>query len=101
MATYDGVWASFSLLHDTKANMPKRLAQAHRALRSKGQFFLGLKLGEGEHRDSIGRFYAYYTEAELELLLSDAGFEITDRRYGEEVGLDGKMWPYILIYAHA
>lgn len=100
-AAFDGVWASFSLLHARKADFPGHLVQAHRALKPGGQLYLGMKLGEGEARDGIGRFYAYYSEAELEDHLRDAGFTITSRRTGEEVGLDGQMWPFIVIYAHA
>lgn len=98
---FDGIWASFSLLHAPKAKMARHLASAYRALKPGGQFYLGMKLGDGEARDTIGRFYAYYTEAELEGLLADAGFTITHRRHGEEPGLDGQMWPFLLIYAHA
>lgn len=97
---YDGVWASFSLLHARKADFPGHLAQAHRALKPGGQLFLGMKLGDGEARDGIGRFYAYYSEAELEDHLSTAGFTLTARRTGEEAGLDGQIWPFIVIYAH-
>lgn len=100
-AIYDGIWASFSLLHARKADFPGHLAAAHRALKPGGQLYLGMKLGTGEARDSIGRFYAYYSEPELERLLSGAGFTITSRRRGEEAGLDGQLWPFILLYAHA
>lgn len=98
---YDGIWASFSLLHAAKVRFPAHLAAAHRALKPGGRFYLGMKLGEGEQRDGIGRFYAYYTEDELKAHLTTAGFTVTDARYGEEVGLDGENWPYILLYAHA
>lgn len=100
-AAFDGVWASFSLLHDRKANMPARLAQIHRALVAGGRLALGLKLGEGEKRDEIGRFYAFYTEDELQDLLAAAGFTVTRKKYGEAKGLDGQMWPWIMVYAHA
>ncbi|KMW59256.1 Methyltransferase [Candidatus Rhodobacter oscarellae] len=99
-AEYDGVWASFSLLHAQKADFPGHLAAAHRALKPGGQLYLGMKLGAGEERDGIGRFYAYYSEDELEGLMTEAGFTVTDKQYGEEPGLDGVMWPFILVYAH-
>lgn len=99
-AEFDGIWASFSLLHARKAAFPGHLAQAHRALKPGGQLYLGMKLGEGEARDSIGRFYAYYSEEELAELLAKAGFTITQSSLGEEPGLDGVMWPYTVIHAH-
>ena len=99
VAAYDAIWASFSLLHAPKADMPRHLAAISRALRPDGWFFLGTKLGTGEHRDSIGRFYAYYSEAELTDLLDTAGFEIADTYTGDEAGLSGEVAPFILIHA--
>lgn len=99
VAAYDAIWASFSLLHAPKSDMPKHLAAIARALRPGGWFFLGTKLGEGEYRDSIGRFYAYYSEAELTDLLATAGFTIADTYTGTEAGLSGEVAPFILIHA--
>lgn len=99
VAEYDAVWASFSLLHAPKADMPRHLAAIARALKPEGWFFLGTKLGEGEYRDSIGRFYAYYTQPELTDLLANAGFEIVDKYLGTEAGLSGEVAPFILIHA--
>ena len=59
---YDGIWANFSLLHAPKADLPNHLAALHAALKPKGRLHLGMKLGTGEQRDTIGRFYAYYTD---------------------------------------
>ncbi|MGB0519279.1 MAG: class I SAM-dependent methyltransferase, partial [Candidatus Puniceispirillaceae bacterium] len=57
-AAYDAVWASFSLLHAPRAEMPANLVRIHRAIRPGGLFYMGLKLGAGEARDAAGRFYA-------------------------------------------
>lgn len=86
---YDGVWASFCLLHAPKAAMPGNLARIFRALRDGGLFYLGLKTGEGERRDSLGRFYSYFTPDEIERLLADAGFAGIDIREREGGGYDG------------
>lgn len=95
---YDGIWANFSLLHAPKAAMPKHLAQARRALRSGGRFCIAMKTGDGEHRDGIGRFYAYYGEDELKELLAQAGFTVTDQTNGVTVGLDGRDWPWVVLH---
>lgn len=71
---FDGIWASFSLLHDPRAAMPLHLARIARALRPGGVFYLGLKEGRGVHRDRHGRLCTYFTEAELRPLLAEAGF---------------------------
>ena len=99
-AAYDGIWASFSLLHAPKAAFPRHLAAIHRALRPKGVLYLGLKLGQGEERDSLGRFYAYYKEPELRALLDGAGFGRIRATSGEGAGLAGTVDRFILLTAH-
>ncbi len=101
IATYGGIWASFSLLHARKAELPDLLARIHRALRAGGRFGLGMKSGSGEARDTLGRFYAYYSQTELYDLLTNAGFQITETRTGIAPGLDGVEAPWIWIDAHA
>lgn len=98
-AAYDGVWASFSLLHAPKADFPRHLGAIHRALKPAGTLYLGLKLGTGEHRDSLGRFYAYYEEPELRGLLHDAGFTGIEATTGEGAGLAGTVDRFILLTA--
>ncbi len=99
--TYDGVWANFSLLHAPKSDMPKHLAQIHGAMRAGGLFHIGVKTGEGEHRDTLGRFYAYYEARELMNLLRDAGFTTEDSDTGVGRGLSGSYDPWIVVRARA
>ena len=98
---FDGVWAHFSLLHATKRKFSNHLTALHRSLKSKGIFTIGMKLGEGERRDDIGRFYSYYSELQLIALLEDNGFKTKEVSHGEDIGLDGKLAPWIIIRAHA
>lgn len=98
---YDGIWANFSLLHAPRADMPRHLSALHRALKSGGQLHIGLKTGTGEARDRLGRLYTYYTQPELEGLLSTAGFTITSHRLGRGAGLDGSLSDWITVAAHA
>ena len=81
--------------------MPRHLAALHAALKPGGLFHIGLKTGTGEKRDALGRFYTYYTEAELEDLLSDAGFAVQFRAYGRDKGLDGVDADWIVMRALA
>lgn len=97
---YDGIWANFSLLHAPKADMPGHLARLRQALKPGGLFHIGLKTGTGEYRDSIGRFYAYYTEDEMSNLLRDAGFTPFSSVTGTEPGLSGEEAPWVCIAAH-
>jgi SAM-dependent methyltransferase len=97
---YDGVWANFSLLHAPRTAFPGHLERLHRALVPGGVLHLGMKLGTGEGPDRIGRFYAYYSEDELERLLNAAGFTVTARHRGKGPGLDGTVTPYVTMLAH-
>lgn len=85
-----GVWASFSLLHAPRDDVPGHIADIARAVKSGGIFLIAVKTGTGEERDSIGRLYTYFQEDELETLLSNAGFRIVRRDHGREPGLSGE-----------
>lgn len=98
---YHGVWANFSLLHAEKADFPRHLAALHRSLVPGGVFHIGMKLGEGSRRDSLGRFYAYYCEADLTDHLAEAGFTIVGSKTGEDSGLSGEIAPWITLTAKA
>ncbi|WP_372611525.1 class I SAM-dependent methyltransferase [Aquicoccus sp.] len=97
---YDGIWANFSLLHLPRVEMPEMLRRIRRAGKHGMALHVGLKLGEGEGPDGIGRFYAYYGEDELLGLLRDAGFEVIARRFGRGKGLDGSLSEHIVVLAH-
>lgn len=99
IARFDAVYANFSLLHAPKADMPGHLARIARALKPGGLFHIGLKTGTGEKRDTIGRFYAYYEDAELTRLVEAAGFRVLHRSTGEDTGLDGTVAPWIILLA--
>ena len=88
-AAYDAVWASFSLLHAARAEMPANLSRIHRALRPGGMFYMGLKTGAHEARDAAGRFYAYFGEDELVAMLGTAGFTPVAIEEDSIVGLLG------------
>ncbi|MEL7176377.1 MAG: class I SAM-dependent methyltransferase [Pseudomonadota bacterium] len=98
---YDGIWASFSLLHAPKAKMPTYLAALNKAAKPGARLHLSVKMGEGEETDSIGRFYAYYTQPELEKLIAAAGFRVQGHLKGIDRGLSGDMAEWIAIEAYA
>ena len=98
-AAYGGIWASFSLLHAPRAAMPGHLSAIHRALVPEGRLMLGLKLGSGEARDTIGRLYTYYSEAEITDLLVQAGFAVESVETGRDDGFDGTPSDWIILMA--
>jgi SAM-dependent methyltransferase len=74
---YDGVWASACLLHVPRDELTGILARIHRALRPSGVFYASYKMGEGDGRDSLGRYYNYASPEWLEAAYATAGPWIT------------------------
>ncbi len=97
---YDGVWAAFSLLHDGRAAMPWHLARMHRALRPGGILYLGLKEGDGESRDRLGRLYTYFSGPEVHGLLDKAGFSVVASQTEPSAGNDGAAVTSLHVFAH-
>lgn len=95
-----GIWANFSLLHVAKADFPGILRRVHRAGKPGMVFHIGMKLGSGEGPDGIGRFYAYYSEDELEAHLKDAGLGVSARWHGRSKGLSGEMAEHVMMLCH-
>jgi SAM-dependent methyltransferase len=98
---YDGIWASFSLLHAAREDILRFLQHIHTAIKSDGVFYIAMKLGSGRHRDELQRLYTYVSEAELRSWLSDTGFDWIDHTTGETTGLDGSMSAWIGVFARA
>ncbi|WP_288929797.1 class I SAM-dependent methyltransferase [uncultured Maritimibacter sp.] len=97
---YDGIWANFSLLHAPRAAFPFHLMALKRAIKPGGLLHLGMKLGEGEGRDGLGRFYTYYDEDDLVRHLTMTGCTPAARFRGVGKGLSGEESPWIWIHAH-
>ena len=98
---FDGIWASFSLLHAKRRDFPHLLTSIRKALKPYGLFSIGLKLGAGEKRDKLGRRYTFVSQNELDQLLKSSGFNVFDHILGKDVGLDGVMSEWVFAYAKA
>ena len=98
---FDGIWASFSLLHAKRRDFPRLLASIKRALKPDGLFSVGLKLGTGGKRDELGRRYTFVSQDELDQFLESSGFTIFNHILGKDIGLDGVMSKWIFAYAKA
>lgn len=81
---WDGLWVNAALLHLPRPEVPAALRQFHHLLRPGGCLYLSLKAGQGEGWEVEGygqpapRWFAYWTAADLALLLAAAGFTILD-----------------------
>jgi len=77
--SFDGVWASASLLHLPKSELPVALAEANRVL-DHGHIFVAVKDGQAETWRDDGaqgrRFFAFYHPAEIELAFERADFHV-------------------------
>ncbi|MEL6171532.1 MAG: class I SAM-dependent methyltransferase [Pseudomonadota bacterium] len=99
LEVYDGVWANFALLHAARDDLPHYIKALVQALKPRGVLHIAMKSGKGEKRDSLGRFYTYVTQEELEDLMRNAGATPFFNKTGEELGLDGTMAPWVLVWA--
>ena len=88
-ASFDAVWAFFSLMHAPRDRMPDLLRRIYDATVPGAKLYMGLKEGDGAARDPQGRLYTYYTEAELRRRLDHGGFEVTSITQGDGVSFDG------------
>ena len=72
-AAYDGVWASACLLHVPRDELAGVLARIHRSLKPEGLFYARYKVGHGDGRDSLGRYYNYPPAEWLDATCAAAG----------------------------
>jgi SAM-dependent methyltransferase len=70
---FDGVWASACLLHVPRDELGGILERIHRALKAGGAFYASFKVGEGDGRDSLGRYYNYVSADWLRAAYAAAG----------------------------
>ena len=98
---YDGVWASFSLLHMPLAELPGYLIRLHDALTPQGLLGIAMKTGSGEARDTIGRRYSYCTQRQMTDWLSAAQFTPLETETGRGRGLSGSVDEWFAITAQA
>ncbi len=83
---YDGVWASASLLHVGRADLPVLLARVAAATRPGGVLAVSLKEGDGEAWSTHGfvgapRHFVYWREPGLRAVLQGAGWEVDEVRH--------------------
>ena len=94
-APYDGVWASASLVHARREDLPIVLSALARATRPGGAFHLALKEGDGARFSTHGhvggpRHFTFWREEPLRAVLEDAGWVVDDVRRAP--GLRNETW---------
>lgn len=97
-AVYDAVWANFSLLHAPRDDVPDHLARLWQALKPGGLIHIGFKVGTGEGRDSLDRFYTYWEVEEMHRALDLAGFIVDEEvKRGKGTGIDSSPFGWALM----
>ena len=88
---YDGIWASASLLHIPKKDLPRMFAKLRKALTREGIMYVSFKEGSFEGmRD--GRFFSDLTEGELfNLINTVGGLKIVEARQFTEEREEGDV----------
>jgi ubiquinone/menaquinone biosynthesis C-methylase UbiE len=86
-ATFDGVWASASLLHIPKTEIEGVIDKISSILKTGGVTYLGFKQGEGEKfvvnegKDNLAgarRFFSFYSPDEMRQIITRHNFEIVE-----------------------
>ncbi|MDH3580822.1 MAG: class I SAM-dependent methyltransferase [Hyphomicrobiales bacterium] len=97
---FDGIFANATLHHLPRGELPNVLNCIARALRPKGKFFASFKHGDGEHKDTLGRFYSYYQKEELRQLIENTnGLNFTDWRIESGIDFSGRQQNFLGCFA--
>lgn len=96
---YDAVWASASLLHVARADLPVVLRRLAEATREGGLLRMSVKEGDGEGWSTHGsiptpRRFVYWREEQLREVLADNGWQELATDHGE--GMRGESWLGVL-----
>lgn len=106
IASYDGVWASASVVHMDRPDAERAFGGMYRLLRSGGVGYVSVKYRadvnapEVVEKPSISsggvtKRYVYWLQDDLFAALERAGFEIDDYRYSEMSGGDTFLCVFI------
>ncbi|MBO5354270.1 MAG: class I SAM-dependent methyltransferase [Lachnospiraceae bacterium] len=95
---YDGIWASASLLHVSKKDMPDVLARLKRALKADGILYASFKYGETEKMRGE-RSFSDFTEEQAKQLFLENGFEVLEFALTGDVrdGRADEMWCNVVV----
>jgi len=95
-APYDGVWASASLLHVRREDLPRVLGNLAGVTREGGVLHLAVKEGDGARFSVHGnipgpRHFTFWREEGLRAVLADAGWDVRSLARGV-AGPRGETW---------
>ena len=89
--TFNAFFSWAMLPHIPKERLGVVLEELKRVLKHRAIGFLAMREGEGYHREAeTGRWFSYYTQEELELILQQHGFRI--EKMGKRPSRPGLVW---------
>ena len=98
--TFDGIWASASLLHVNKNEIVDVIKNVSSNLKPNGVFYMSFKYGENEYIDEKGRYFNCYTEETFKEMLSQVQNLKIKTIYKSEDTLGGRnnlVWLNIIL----
>ena len=98
--SFDGFWASASLLHFPKKEVPAILKSFYNLLKNNGVGFIAVRekgnLDDGfieeEKCGGIKRYFSFFTEGEMDNFLEEVGFFILKHLYLSEEAPSNNKW---------
>ncbi|MCI8527382.1 MAG: methyltransferase domain-containing protein, partial [Oscillospiraceae bacterium] len=94
---FDGIWASASLLHVARKDMPKILEKLYHALKPGGILYMSFQYGETEEYRNQ-RFYCDYTERTMKSLLKyQRGLELLELYQSDDMREGRNRWLNVLV----
>jgi SAM-dependent methyltransferase len=100
--TFDGIWASASLLHIPKYKIKSLLKRLKELLVNDGILYISLKEGVGSEMindlryGGVNKFYIFHQPEEIENLLKSIGFKIIEIKLkGKRTSYDTNSWIHI------
>ena len=92
---FDAVWASASIHHVDRKDIPAAIAAVANALKPGGLFYSSFKIREQGTIDSLGRYYAEMNPTDLRSILHSTGFGVVEVLTIASVGADGKPADFV------
>ena len=87
---FEAIWSNCALQHMPRADMPEALDRIAAALVPGGRLELALHEGETDLRDTLGRLYCEWSEADLRALIEARGMTIGQVTHRALTGYDGR-----------
>lgn len=97
-SSFGGIWTCAAFHHLPKNEGEKALKEFYRILKPKGILFISVKKGEGEkmvekdYYQGNQKFFAYYSENELQEKLENMDFEILEIKENKDSGVSNSNW---------